>query len=283
MRVIQNIAMLKTLLAEDKQKSGLLGLVPTMGALHQGHLCLIKHAKQTCQRVIVSIFVNQKQFDDVNDFNNYPRCLEQDLDLLKAQNIDYVFAPSDEEMWPAGNQTYVEVEFLSKILLGELRPNHFRGVASVVAKLLNLCQPDKAFFGEKDFQQLAIIRQMVKDLAFPVEIVGVPTLREADGVAASSRNQLLTAQQRKAAPVIGKALDAAQRAYHAGERQVSALYQCVEEVLKRETLAQIESIEIRDLASLEKLETDLDRPAVILIVVKFGSIRLLDERILESK
>ncbi|OPB31882.1 pantoate--beta-alanine ligase [Bartonella sp. AR 15-3] len=281
MQILQTIAELRQYLREERRLGLSIGFVPTMGALHDGHLALVRQARAMCDRVVVSIFVNPKQFSPHEDFNIYPRDLEGDCSLLKRANVEYIFVPSVEEMWPLGNETIVEVKKLSRILMGKLRPGHFCGVTSVVAKLFNIVQPDKAFFGEKDFQQLLIIRRMVKDLAFPVEIVGVPILRDADGVASSSRNQLLTLEDRKAAKIIPESLKAVKRLYEQGERSVDKLCEVVRSVLQKEPRAVIESIDLRDIETLCVIKKKLNTSAVLLLTVCFGEVRLIDQYILQ--
>ncbi|MET3560203.1 pantoate--beta-alanine ligase [Bartonella japonica] len=283
MQILKTIAEVRQYLAEEKRLGFSIGFVPTMGALHDGHLALVQQARAMCDRILVSIFVNPKQFDPHEDFDKYPRDLMGDCALLKQAGVEYVFAPSVEEMWPLGNETIVKVEKLSRILIGKLRPGHFCGVTSVVAKLFNIVQPDKAFFGEKDFQQILIIRRMVKDLAFPIEIVGVPILREEDGVASSSRNQLLTLEDRKAAKIIPESGRAAEKFYSQGERSVDKLCKIVRAILQQETRAIIESIDLRDMETLCVVKGTLDRPAVLLLTVRFGEVRLIDQYVLQEK
>lgn len=280
MILCKTIAELQTHLAEQRKKGRSIGLVPTMGALHQGHLSLVQQAKAACDCTVVSIFVNPKQFGPNEDFDAYPRDLEGDCALLEKGGVDYVFAPSVEEMWPEGNDTIVEVTRLSRILIGRLRPGHFCGVTTVVAKLFNLVQPKKAFFGEKDFQQITILRQMVKDLAFPVEIVGVPIRRDEDGVASSSRNQLLSKEARKVAIILPQSLAAAEACYNQGERSASALVKSVRDVLKKEPSAVIEGIDLRDAETLSPAKGKLTRPVVLLLTVRFGAVRLIDQCII---
>jgi len=277
MLIIKNIVDLRAYLAKKRNNGSKVGLVPTMGALHEGHMTLVRAAKATCNCVVVSIFVNPKQFGPREDFDAYPRDLAKDCQLLKDENVDCVFAPSAAEMWPAGNETYVDTASLSKILMGRLRPGHFRGVTTVVAKLFNIVQPELAFFGEKDFQQVAIIRRMVADLAFPVRIISVPILREKDGVAASSRNALLSIQQRAAAVILPQSLEAARAAFESGERSVSNIIKLIRAVLKREPLAKIDAIDIRDSTNLEVVRGKIDRPVVILLTVTIGTVRLIDQ------
>ncbi|MGF7156747.1 pantoate--beta-alanine ligase [Bartonella heixiaziensis] len=281
MQILKTIAEVRQSMREERRLGRSIGFVPTMGALHNGHLALVEQARAMCDRVVVSIFVNPKQFGPHEDFGKYPRDLVGDCALLKKANVEYVFAPSTEEMWPPRNETIVKVEKLSRILMGRLRPGHFCGVTSVVAKLFNIVQPDKAFFGEKDFQQILIIRRMVEDLAFPIEIIGVPILRDADGVASSSRNQLLTLEDRKAAKIIPESGKAAEKLYHQGERSVDKLCKIVRNILQQESRAIIESIDLRDMETLSVVKGTLDKPAVLLLTVRFGQVRLIDQYILQ--
>ncbi|WP_375656943.1 pantoate--beta-alanine ligase [Bartonella sp. CM120XJJH] len=283
MRVLKTIAEVRQYTSEERSLDFSIGFVPTMGALHDGHLALVQYARAMCDRVLVSIFVNPKQFGPHEDFSQYPRDLKGDCALLKEAGVECVFAPSVDEMWPLGNDTIVQVKKLSRILMGKLRPGHFCGVTSVVAKLFNIVQPDKAFFGEKDFQQLLIIRRMVEDLAFPIEIVGVPILRESDGVACSSRNQLLTLEDRKAAKIIPESGKAAEKLYHEGERSVDKLCTTVRDILQQETRAIIEAIDLRDMETLCVVKGILNKPAVLLLTVRFGEVRLIDQYILQEK
>lgn len=276
MRVLKTISEVRCCLTEDRKLGLSIGFIPTMGALHDGHLALVQKARGMCDRTLVSIFVNPKQFGSCEDFDSYPRDLEGDCALLKTAGVEYVFAPSLEEMWPQQNETSVCVEGLSRILMGKIRPNHFCGVTSVVAKLFNIVQPNKAFFGEKDFQQILIIRRMVEDLAFPVEIIGVPTCRDRDGVASSSRNLLLTPEDREAAKIIPKSGQIVEQLYRQGERSSDKLCQVVREVLQQEPRAIIESIDLRDMETLDLIKGKVDRPAVLLLTIRFGEVRLID-------
>ncbi|WP_026088293.1 pantoate--beta-alanine ligase [Bartonella rattaustraliani] len=283
MQILKTIAEVRQYITEEKRLGLSIGFVPTMGALHDGHLALVQKSRVMCDRSVVSIFVNPKQFGPHEDFDKYPRDLMGDCALLKKADVEYVFAPSVEEMWPPGNETIVKVEKLSRILMGRLRPGHFCGVTSVVAKLFNIVQPDKAFFGEKDFQQISIIRRMVKDLAFPIEIIGVPISREEDGVARSSRNQLLTLEDRKAAKIIPESGWAAEKLYHEGERSVGKLCKIVRDILRKESRARIESIDLRDMETLCVAKGKLEKPAVLLLTVRFGEVKLIDQYILQEK
>ncbi|WP_273759562.1 pantoate--beta-alanine ligase [Bartonella sp. ML70XJBT.G] len=283
MQILTTITEMRQYIAKERRLGSSIGLVPTMGALHEGHLALVEKTRAMCDRSVVSIFVNPKQFAPHEDFDQYPRDLQEDCTLLQKAGVDYVFAPSTDEMWPLGNDTIVKVEKLSRILIGKLRPGHFCGVTSVVAKLFNIVQPDKAFFGEKDFQQILIIRRMVEDLAFPIEIIGVPILREADGLARSSRNQLLTREDRKAAKIIPESGKAAEQLYHQGERSVNKLCKIVRDILQQESRAMIESIDLRDMETLCVVKGKLEKPAVLLLTVRFGAVRLIDQYILQEK
>ncbi len=283
MRILKTIAEVRQYITEERRLGFSIGLVPTMGALHEGHLALVQQAKAMCDCIVVSIFVNPKQFGPHEDFDKYPRDLQGDCALLKKAGVEYAFAPTTDEMWPRGNETIVKVEKLSRILIGKLRPRHFCGVTSVVAKLFNIVQPDKAFFGEKDFQQISIIRRMVEDLAFPIEIIGVPILREADGVACSSRNKLLTLEDRKAAKIIPESGKTAERLYSQGERSVEKLCKIVRNILQQESRAIVESIDLRDMETLCSVKGKLEKPAVLLLTVRFGAVRLIDQYILQEK
>ncbi|GAA5093880.1 pantoate--beta-alanine ligase [Bartonella acomydis] len=282
-QILKTIAEIRQCITEERRLGFSIGLVPTMGALHEGHLALVQQAKAMCDRSVVSIFVNPKQFASHEDFDQYPRDLQGDCALLKKAGVEYVFAPFTDEMWPRGNETIVKVEKLSRILIGRLRPGHFCGVSSVVAKLFNIVQPDKAFFGEKDFQQISIIRRMVEDLAFPIEIIGVPILREADGVAYSSRNKLLTLEDRKAAKIIPESGKAAEELYHQGERSVAKLCKIVRNILQQESRAIVESIDLQDMKTLCTVKGKLEKPAVLLLTVRFGTVRLIDQYMLQEK
>lgn len=255
------------------------GLVPTMGYLHDGHLTLVRTARAACDRVVVSIFVNPTQFGPTEDLATYPRDMERDLALLGGEGVDAVFAPSPEEMYHPEAQTIVETTGLSGILIGALRPGHFRGVATVVTKLLNIVQPDEAFFGRKDYQQLAVIRTMVRDLDLPVKITGVPTVREPDGLAMSSRNVRLTPAQRAAAPALNAALDWAETQVHRGALGAEELQAAIETRLSGIAGAEVQSVDIRDAETLAPLDGPIAAPAVILLAVRFGEVLLIDQRV----
>ena len=277
MQVFETIAEFR---AARRELTGSLGLVPTMGYLHDGHIALVRKALAENDAVVVSIFVNPTQFGPNEDFTAYPRDMEHDLAVLGETNANLVFAPTVEEMYPKDFQTAVEVSSVSQGLEGARRPGHFRGVATVVAKLFNVVQPDRAYFGQKDAQQGAVIRQMVSDLAMPLQIVVAPTVRAPDGLALSSRNSYLTAQQRLAAPVLHRALLAAQARYDAGERFPDALRAAMREVLDREPLAEVDYVSAADATTLAELDAPSDRPILLSMAVRIGKPRLIDNIIL---
>ena len=254
--------------------SGTVGLVPTMGYLHEGHLSLIRRAREECDHVLVSIFVNPAQFGPKEDLSRYPRDLERDLRLIEPFT-DVVWTPSTETMYPQGYQTWVEVEAMTRPLEGAMRPGHFRGVTTVVAKLFNAVQPHKAYFGQKDAQQAAVIRQMVRDLTFPLEIVVCPTTREPDGLAMSSRNVYLNPDQRKAATVLFRSLSAAKDLYEAGERDAEKVRGKMKEVLTTEPLAEVQYVSCADYDSLEELD-EIKGKALLSMAVFIGKTRLID-------
>ena len=277
MQIIETIAAFRAARAELK---GSVGLVPTMGYLHDGHIALVRQARAENDHVVVSIFVNPTQFGPNEDFASYPRDPEHDLAVLREANTALVFTPTVAEMYPPGFQTYVEVTGVSQGLEGERRPGHFRGVATVVAKLFNIVQPDRAYFGQKDAQQAAVIRRMVADLAMPLEIVVAPIVRAPDGLALSSRNSYLTPEQRLVAPVLYRALTAAKARYEAGERSPDVLRTTVQEILAAEPLAQIDYVSAADAETLEELHASTDRPILLSLAVQIGKPRLLDNVIL---
>jgi pantoate--beta-alanine ligase len=259
---------------------GRVGLVPTMGYLHEGHLALVRQAVAENDHVAVSIFVNPTQFGPTEDFNSYPRDPERDLQLLREAGVALVFMPPVSEMYPPGFQTYVEVTGVSQGLEGARRPGHFRGVATVVAKLFNIVQPDRAYFGQKDAQQVAVIQRMVADLAMPLQIVVVPTVRAADGLALSSRNSYLTPEQRQAAPVLYRALMAAKALFDSGNKSPEALRQAMCDVLNSEPLAQVDYVSAADASTLVELDSPTDRPILLSMAVRIGRTRLIDNLVL---
>jgi pantoate--beta-alanine ligase len=259
---------------------GPVGLVPTMGYLHQGHISLVNKAKEECKSVITSIFVNPTQFAPTEDLAKYPRDLERDLKLLEAAGVDIVWTPTPEIMYPAGFQTWVEVEKLTKPLEGAMRPSHFRGVTTVVSKLFNATRPDKAYFGQKDAQQAAVIRQMTRDLSYPIEIVICPIFREADGLAMSSRNTYLSPEERQAATVLYRSLSAAKDAFTKGERNAEKLRQIVKDVVTSEPRAQLQYVSCADYDTLAELDTVVGK-SLLSMAVYMGKTRLIDNFVLE--
>ena len=257
-----------------------LGLVPTMGYLHEGHLSLARKGREQCKSVAVSIFVNPTQFGPNEDLSKYPRALERDLRLLESVGVDLVWTPTPEIMYPPGFQTWVEVQEVTKGLEGAQRPGHFRGVTTVVAKLFNAIQPDKAYFGQKDAQQAAVIRQMTADLNFPLEIVVCPIVREPDGLAMSSRNVYLEPDQRKAATVLYRALTAARAAYDGGERDANRLRDIMTQTIASEPLARLQYVSCADYRTLQELE-QVTGKTLLSMAVFFGKTRLIDNFVLE--
>ena len=249
--LIRTIAELRARLAPHRRAGSIIGLTPTMGALHAGHGRLIEQARRDCDIVVVSIFVNPIQFNQAADYQRYPRDLDADLEFCAARDVDYVFAPPEEEMYPAPLDTYVEVARLTDHLCGPHRPGHFRGVTTVCTKLFMIVQPDKAYFGEKDAQQLAVIQRMVRDLNIPVEIVPVPTVRESDGLALSSRNLLLSPGGRRAATAIYRALQAAEAALAAGVREAAAVQRAALQVLAAHPEIRVEYLQVVDAAEMQ--------------------------------
>lgn len=279
MHVVKTVADVRRI---RRELAGSWGLVPTMGYLHEGHLSLVRRARAENDHVGVSIFVNPMQFGPHEDLATYPRDLERDLELLRRENVDLVWTPPVEEVYPPGYQTYVIVEELAKPLEGAARPGHFRGVATVVAKLFNVFQPDRAYFGQKDAQQVVVIRQMARDLNFPLEIVVCPTVREADGLAMSSRNVYLTPEQRAAAPVLYRALCAARDAWLAGQYDGEQLRQIMRSVLSAEPLAQVEYVSAADPHTLAELG-DARHGVLLSMAVRIGKARLIDNLLLEGR
>jgi len=256
-----------------------LGLVPTMGALHEGHLSLVRAAKAQCDLVAASIFVNPLQFGPSEDLAKYPRTFDRDRELFTQEGVDFIFAPSVEEMYPAGAVTYVTVEGLSDKLCGRTRPGHFRGVTTVVSKLFNIVEPDRAFFGQKDAAQSTIIRRMVRDLNIPVQVVVCPIVREPDGLAMSSRNAYLDAQQRESALVINHSLRAVQERFDQGEHKIDALIEAGIRVFVQAPSVRLDYFEIVDPETLDPVD-DLSRAALVAVAAFVGKARLIDNTLL---
>ena len=260
----------------ELRRTGSIGLVPTMGYLHDGHMSLVQHALQENDHTVASIFVNPTQFGNADDLTNYPRALEDDLTLLRDAGVAAVFTPMPDMMYHDEAQTIVETTDLANKLMGALRPGHFRGVATVVTKLFNLFQPDRAYFGEKDFQQLAVIRTMVRDLDIPVTVRGVQTVRHEDGLAMSSRNARLSLDARAAAPILHQACLAAQ--YRLADLpSAEDLSQLIHDMIASEPLADVQSVNIRDAETLEPINGPITQPAVILLAVTFDPVLLIDQ------
>ena len=252
-----------------------LGLVPTMGYLHVGHLALVKRAREESTTVVVSIFVNPTQFGPSEDLATYPRDMERDLALLEQERVDIVFAPSVEEMYPVGYSTYVDVEGMTSRLEGKQRPEHFRGVATVVTKLFTIVRPDRSYFGQKDGQQLVVVRRLARDLNLCTEVVAVPTVREPDGLALSSRNAYLSEQEREAASVLSRALGRIEELWRSGERDGEALRREMRGMVQAEPLAELDYVSVADVVTLEELST-VDRRAMASLAVRIGRARLID-------
>jgi len=278
MRITESLSELRQLRAS---LDGTFGLVPTMGALHAGHASLISRARTDCRHVGVSIFVNPTQFGPEEDFTNYPRTMQRDLEMFERLGVDLVWTPPVEAVYSPGFQTWVAVEELGAVLEGKCRPGHFRGVATIVAKLLNCFSPDKAYFGQKDAQQVAVLRRMVSDLNFPVEIVVCPTVRERDGLAMSSRNAYLNPAERKAAGVLYRALCVAKEKYDQGERSAEALRAAMRSVVRSEPLADEQYISAADPKTLYELQS-IDKSVLLSLAVKIGKARLIDNILIQK-
>jgi len=277
---VETIANIRAQVGRARQDGLVVGLVPTMGYLHEGHLALIRRAREECGLVVVSIFVNPTQFGPGEDYEAYPRDMERDAALAARAGADILFYPSVREMYPGGYTTYVAVEGMTAKLCGLSRPTHFRGVTTVVAKLFHIVEPDLAFFGEKDYQQFLVIRRMVTDLNLKVTVVGVPTVREPDGLAMSSRNVYLDGPQRAAATVLSRSLAAAREAYAAGERRPVALTGLVRGMIEAEPLAAVDYVEIYGLPDLADIGR-LEGPALLALAVRFGRTRVIDNTVLQ--
>lgn len=283
MQIIHTIEDLRQALGAARKSGKTIGLVPTMGYLHKGHLELVRRSRAENDVTVVSIFVNPLQFGANEDLDKYPRDLERDANLLRHANVDFLFAPAVSDMYPRPMQTVVDVPTLGNQMEGEARPGHFAGVATVVSKLFNIVGSDAAYFGEKDFQQLVIIRHMVEDMAIPVRVVGVETVREDDGLACSSRNVYLTSEQRAAAIIVPKALDEAERLYRSGIDDPEAFEAAIRVFIETELLAIPEVVALRDPETLERLTSVQGRPLLVALFVRLGSTRLLDNRVIALK
>jgi len=282
MQIIEDISQMRDWSDAERRAGRGIAFVPTMGFLHDGHLALVRSAKARGDRLVVSIFVNPAQFGPGEDFPGYPRDFERDCQLLQGEGVDVLFHPAVEEMYPPGGQTHVEVERLSQPLCGALRPGHFRGVATVVTKLFHIVQPHLAVFGEKDYQQLQVIRRMVRDLSMGVEIIGHPIVREPDGLAMSSRNAYLTPAERAAAVCLSRALCRAERLFRRGETSAPALARQVLAELEKEPLARVEYVRLCNVETLEEIQ-NIDDQALLALAVRIGKARLIDNRILARR
>jgi pantoate--beta-alanine ligase len=282
LETIHTVEWMKQVARQARAEGRATGFVPTMGALHEGHLSLVRAARADCQPVIASIFVNPTQFGPSEDFQKYPRSFEEDTRKLEDAGVDYLFAPEGTEIYPPGFRTWVNVEGLSERLEGRARPGHFRGVTTVVLKLLEIVQPQKAFFGRKDAQQARLIRQMARDLHLDSEIVVCPIVREADGLAMSSRNAYLNRGERSAATILFRALDGARMSIARGERDALRLAAAMRDVLRAEPLAELDYAEIVDADTLESV-TRLRGVCLALLAARIGSVRLIDNMLIEER
>lgn len=280
MEIIKDINGIREFVWRHRQSGKRIGLVPTMGYLHQGHLSLVKKAQETTDTVVMSIFVNPLQFGVGEDYEEYPRDLTRDAELAESAGVEAIFAPTVAEMYPKGYATFVEVEQLTDGLCGASRPGHFRGVTTVVSKLFNTVQPDVAVFGQKDAQQAAVIQRMVRDLNMPLEIVVAPIVREADGLAMSSRNVYLNEEERKAGLVLSRSLNLARERIAAGERDAAVLRRAMVDFIRLEPLANIDYVEIVSAESIKPLDELVGR-VLIALAVRFGSTRLIDNAVVE--
>ena len=262
------------------RREEVVGFVPTMGALHKGHGALLEEARSRCSVVVASIFVNPIQFDQKSDYDLYPRVLENDIAFCAARRVDYIFAPSDNEMYPEPQRTFVDVNEVSEHLCGRNRPGHFRGVATVVLKLFHIVQPHFAFFGEKDYQQLTLVRRLVRDLNIPIQVIGVPTARESDGLALSSRNRRLNLRERAFAPLLYKALLGAQRSIAHGERNVVAIKEHAQRVLHSVPDIKIDYFDLVDPETLRPVNA-VEGPVRAALAVWIGKTRLIDNVLCE--
>ena len=284
MKLVHTVAELREEVVQAKAQGLTIGLVPTMGALHEGHASLISAANKENDFVVVSVFVNPTQFGPNEDLDSYPRTLEADCKLAESKGANVVFAPSPKEMYPSEDATWVEVTGdITKVLCGRTRPIHFRGVTTVVTKLFNLAQPDRAYFGQKDAQQVEVLKRMVKDLFFNIQLRIMPIVREADGLAKSSRNTYLSEAEHKAALVLSRSLKAAQEQYAAGERDAAKITAAVTASIKEEPMANIDYVEIYALPELKPVATPLAGSNLLAVAVKFGTTRLIDNVVLEEK
>jgi pantoate--beta-alanine ligase len=281
MEIVRIISGMKEIVRQARAENHVIGFIPTMGALHEGHLSLVRRARVDCSRVYASIFLNPTQFALNEDLSRYPKTFESDVEKLTAAGVEVLFAPGINEIYPPGFRTYVNVEGLSERLEGRSRPGHFRGVATVVLKLFEIVQPQFAYFGRKDAQQVRILQQMTTDLNLNVEIVVCPIVREGDGLALSSRNTYLNSEERRAATVLQRALNEARRALNAGTRDALQLQTALRKILSNETLARVDYVEMVDAESFEPVSSIGARPVYVLLAVFIGNTRLIDNLFIE--
>lgn len=281
MRLFKTIEEIRSFINSQRSEGKTIGLVPTMGYLHQGHLSLVHEATRRCDVVVVSIFVNPSQFGPNEDFQSYPRDLQRDAGLVAEAGVDAIFAPEITEMYPAGFSSYVEVTGLTEVLCGASRPGHFRGVTTVVTKLFNIVKPNMAFFGQKDFQQVMVIKRMIADLNMEVQVVEVPIMRESDGLAMSSRNVYLSQEGRAAALVLSRSLGIAKERVAAGIRDINIIKEAVIKEITSEPLANIDYVEILSIPDLKQTDT-LEGKVLLALAVRFESTRLIDNIVLEA-
>ena len=282
MKTITKIDEMRSVVKALKSQGKTIGFVPTMGCLHEGHLSLVRESIKKAGSTVVSVFINPTQFGPAEDFKDYPRDMKRDSEVLEEEGVNYLFAPEAEEMYPEGYKTYVEVCDFQDRLCGRSRPGHFRGVCTVVLKLFNIVNPDFSFFGQKDAQQAIILKKMVQDLDLEVKIEVLPTIREGDGLALSSRNTYLNTEERRAALVLSKSLGKAQKMIEKGERDVESIIKRMKEIIKREPLARIDYIEIVDMDNLNPL-ISIGKKALVVLAVFIGKARLIDNIIVHTK
>lgn len=281
MKIVETIAEVREQVKQWKKEGLTVALVPTMGYLHEGHRSLMERARKENDRVVVSVFVNPTQFGPNEDLASYPRDLEHDAALCDSVGVDLIFHPTPEEMYPKGFCSFVDMDVLTKELCGLSRPVHFRGVCTVVSKLFHIVTPDRAYFGEKDAQQLAVIKRMVLDLNLDIEIVGCPIVREADGLAKSSRNTYLSPEERKAALVLSRSIFAGKKLAESGETDAHKLVQAMTDIISAEPLARIDYVKVVDLLTMQQIDK-LDRPFLAAIAVYIGKARLIDNFMVQA-
>ena len=282
MRTINKAAEMQDAMNREKSLGKTIGFIPTMGFLHQGHLSLVRESLKKAEVTVVSIFVNPAQFGPQEDFKDYPRDIHRDFEILEKEGVDYLFVPGDEEMYPEGYKTYVEVSGLKDKLCGRSRSSHFRGVCTVILKLFNIVEPDFAFFGQKDAQQAIILKRMTADLNLKVKVEALPIVREEDGLALSSRNTYLSQEERRAALVLSKSLDEARQMVENGERDAGRIVNGMREMIDREPLARIDYVEIVDMDNLDPVN-NIEKEALAALAVFVGKVRLIDNTILRVK